>query len=372
MLWAGAALCFIAYGLQPDKTDKSSLYLGIVIIIVVLITGIMSFYQSSKTAAIMAGFKNFIPPKSMVWREGVKREIAAKELVPGDIIEISIGENIPADVVIIKSVDMKVNNASLTGESEDLLRVAGDFKPNIFESPNVGFFGTACVHGSGTGVVFKTGDNTVIGQIATLAQSAEAGETLISQEIGRFVKIIAVIAISMGVIFFIINSLYGADAINNVIFCIGILVANIPEGLQITVTVCMALTAKRMAARKVLVKNLQSVETLGCTSCICSDKTGTLTQNKMTVSHLFYGGRYVDAGVNYENHLKNPSLKLGYDMQNKDFKELVKLMALGSKASFGYNASDDEIIAWCKKNGGLPKPHKGQTQIEVIPQEKKD
>ena len=225
----------------------------------------------------MASFKNFIPPKAQVWREGRKKEIPAKELVPGDIFEIGLGDNMPSDVIIIKSSEMKVNNASLTGESEELVRVPNDGNRNIFESNNVGFFGTACTNGSGTGIVFKTGDATVIGQIATLAQTAEAGETLISREIGRFVKIIAVIAISMGVIFFFINLGYGSDIVSNIVYCIGILVANIPEGLQITVTVSMALAAKRMAARKVLVKNLQSVETLGCTSCICSDKTGTLT-----------------------------------------------------------------------------------------------
>jgi sodium/potassium-transporting ATPase subunit alpha len=163
MLWAGAILCFVAYALQTDKTDKSSLYLGIVIIIVVIITGIMSFIQSSKTAAIMASFKNFIPPKTSVWRGGIKREIAAKDLVPGDIVEINIGDNIPADVIIIKSNEMKVNNASLTGESEELLRVPEESTRNIFESPNVAFFGTACTNGSGTGIVFKTGDNSVIG-----------------------------------------------------------------------------------------------------------------------------------------------------------------------------------------------------------------
>jgi sodium/potassium-transporting ATPase subunit alpha len=109
----------------------------------------------------------------------------------------------------------------------------------------------------------------------------------------------------MGGVFFIITFMYSSNIIQNLIFTIGILVANIPEGLQITVTVCMALTAQRMAARQVLVKNLQSVETLGCTSCICSDKTGTLTQNKMTVSHLFYGGKMVNASLNYEQYLKN-------------------------------------------------------------------
>lgn len=163
MLWAGAILIFIAYGLQEDKTDKSSLYLGIVIIIVILITGNLAFIQSSKTAAIMANFKNFIPPKALVWRNGMKKDIAAKDLVPGDIVEVNIGDNIPADLIIIKSSEMKVNNASLTGESEELVRIPEENARNIFESPNVAFFGTACTNGSGTGIVFKTGDHTVIG-----------------------------------------------------------------------------------------------------------------------------------------------------------------------------------------------------------------
>jgi len=158
MLWIGAILCFIAYVIQKDKTDKSSLYLGIVIIIVIFITGLMSFNQSSKTAAIMSGFKNFIPPKAIVWRNCVRKAVAAKELVPGDIVDVNIGDNIPADMVIIMSNEMKVNNASLTGESEELLRVPELRTRNIFESPNVAFFGTACTNGSGTGVVFKTGD----------------------------------------------------------------------------------------------------------------------------------------------------------------------------------------------------------------------
>ena len=163
MLWFSSVLCFIAFGLQDDKTDKSSLYLAIIICIVVLITGNLSYYQSSKTAAIMASFKNFIPPKAYVWRNGKKKEVPAKDLVMGDIVEVNLGDNIPADLIIIKSNEMKVNNASLTGESEELLRIPDESAQNIFESPNVAFFGTACTNGSGTGVVFKTGDHTVIG-----------------------------------------------------------------------------------------------------------------------------------------------------------------------------------------------------------------
>lgn len=169
LLWIGAALSFLCYGLQPDKRDKSNMYLGIVLIVVIILTAIFSYYQNSKSAALMAQFKNFIPPAAEVYRDGQKKKIDASTLVPGDIVEITNGENIPADVVVIKASEMKVNNASLTGESEELLRKPEEKTQNIFESPNVAFFGTACTNGAGVGIVFKTGDDTVIGQIANLA-----------------------------------------------------------------------------------------------------------------------------------------------------------------------------------------------------------
>lgn len=197
---------------------------------------------------------------------------------------------------------MKVNNASLTGESEDLMRFPDAKNPNIFESGNVAFFGTSCTNGSGVGIVFKTGDNTVIGQIANLAQNASATESTIKREIKRFVKVITAIAIALGIVFFILGFIYGYDIITNLVFMIGIIVANVPEGLLITVTIIMALAAKRMAAKFVLVKNLESIETLGSTTCICSDKTGTLTMNKMTASHMYYNHMLIDIskyGNNY-------------------------------------------------------------------------
>ena len=138
-------------------------------------------------------------------------------------------------------------------------------------------------------------------------------------EIDRFIKIIGTIAVSFGLFFFCINFAFGYDIVTNVIFMIGIIVANVPEGLYITVTVCMALAAKRMAARSVLVKNLQSVETLGSASCICSDKTGTLTQNRMTVSHLYFNQRIFDASTSMEQYKKNPKLDIGYDVTDPAF-----------------------------------------------------
>lgn len=197
--------------------------------------------------------------------------------MPGDVVKLKGGDNIPADIRIFESAEMKVNNASLTGESEDLLRKPNEHADNPLESKNLAFFGTACTYGTGKGVVINTGDKTFIGQIANLAQSAEAGDTPLSIEIHRFIKIISAVAIFLGVTFFVFGLIYGYDPITNLVFAIGIIVANVPEGLLATVTVSLALTAKRMATKKVLVKNLESVETLGSTSCICSDKTGTLT-----------------------------------------------------------------------------------------------
>lgn len=325
-------------------------------IVVIFVTGVLNYYQSSKTAALMAQFKNFIPPKARVYRNGKALDVGAVELVPGDIVEISLGQSVPADVVLIKTNEMKVNNASLTGESEDLLRIPEEKFRNIFESPNVAFFGTSCTNGVGWGIVFKTGDRTVIGQIANLAQSAESGETPIAHEIDRFIKIVAGIAIFMGLFFFCINFAFGYTIITNISFMIGIVVANTPEGLLITVSVCMALAAKRMAARRVLVKNLQSVETLGCTSCICSDKTGTLTQNKMSVSHLYYNGKIVDANVNYESYKENPKQFIGYDLNDPAFQSLLQSVMLGTKASFEFSPTIEEIKQFvARKRGHNPK-----------------
>lgn len=196
---------------------------------------------------------------------------------------------------------MKVNNASLTGESEDLLRKVDGREANILESANVAFFGTMCTDGSGKGIVIRIGDDTVIGRIATLSTSTKTKETPLSNDINFFIYVITAIALALGLAFFIFGLFY-YDIIMNVIFAIGIIVANVPEGLLATVTVALALTAKRMAKKMVLVKNLQSVETLGSTSCICSDKTGTLTQNRMTVSQLWYNLEVVEADINWQTY----------------------------------------------------------------------
>lgn len=182
-----------------------------------------------------------------------------------------------------------------------------------------------------------------------MASSAESAETPLAIEIERFIKIISGVAISLGVIFFIFGIIYEYDIITNLVFAIGIIVANVPEGLLATVTVSLALTAQRMAGKMVLVKNLESVETLGSTSCICSDKTGTLTQNRMTVSHLYFNRQTIDASVNYLQHERNAQKEkpddkyiAQYDVKDPAFISLVQAIILGTYTIFNYDPSDDE------------------------------
>lgn len=184
---------------------------------------------------------------------------------------------------------MKVDNSALTGESDPLLRSEKCTHDNVLETANMAFFGTLCKEGQGKAVVVKIGGETVLGQIADLVESGGKAKTPLRIELDRFVLLITGIAIGLGFLFFFLaRFLVGYSWIDSMVFGIGILVANVPEGLLGCITISLAITAEKLAKKQVLVKNLEGVETLGSTSCICSDKTGTLTQNKMTVEHVWY------------------------------------------------------------------------------------
>ena len=202
-------------------------------------------------------------------------------------MDIQGGDQTPADIRNIASHGLKVDNSSLTGESVPIALKLETQDPNHMESKNLAFYSTNVVVGKDRGVVVKTGDDTVMGSIAGLVATLDSGQTPINKEIQSFVRLITAIALFIGVVFLIIALVMGYPWIDAVIFFIGIIVANVPEGLLVTVTVTLTLTAKRMAAKNCLVKNLEGVETLGSTSVICSDKTGTLTQNKMTVANMW-------------------------------------------------------------------------------------
>merc|ERR1712001_170777 len=303
LLWFGAILCFLAYGIQASAYEEppdDNLYLGIVLSAVVTVTGVFSYYQEAKSAKIMESFKNLVPQYAVVRRNGEKITVKAAELTLGDIVDIKFGDRVPADLRVIEARGFKVDNSSLTGESEPQTRSPEFTNENPLETRNLAFFSTNAVEGTCLGMVVNSGDNTVMGRIAGLASGLEGGQTPIAKEIEHFIHIITAVAVFLGVSFFIIAFILGYNWLDAVIFLIGIIVANVPEGLLATVTVCLTLTAKRMASKNCLVKNLEAVETLGSTSTICSDKTGTLTQNRMTVAHMWFDNKIVEADTSEE------------------------------------------------------------------------
>ncbi|XP_017478349.1 PREDICTED: sodium/potassium-transporting ATPase subunit alpha-2-like [Rhagoletis zephyria] len=289
LLWFAGLASFVSFAFDRNPQDA---YLGLILVFTVVLTGSFSYYQTASSSKVFRSFKNMTPQSAYVLRNGGRKvQVPAEELVVGDIVFCQAGDRIPADIRVIVSDSMKVDNSSITGESEPLLRTIEPLASgSALEASNLAFFSTNCTDGSGVGVVIATGDRTVMGDIASLVSNIAHGQTPIAREISHFVKIITLISVVSGVAFAGIYLLLGTSFFKAFLFMIGITVGNVPEGLLPALTVALTLTAKRMAAKRCLVKHLEAVETLGSTSTICTDKTGTLTQNRMTVEHLWFGG----------------------------------------------------------------------------------
>jgi sodium/potassium-transporting ATPase subunit alpha len=286
LLMIGTFLSFLAEYLDPGK---GNLYIGIAIGLVVILNSTFTFIQEYQAEKTMESFRQLLPPHARVLRERKIRDILASEIVVGDVILIEEGDKIPADGRLIETNSLKVDNSPITGESEPQLRSLECTHPNILECRNMVFSGTLVQSGNGKAIVFATGQNTQIGNLAVLTEQISGIDTPIRRELNHFIKIISVIAISLGVVFFILAFLLQDVFLASLIFAIGIIVANVPEGLLPTVTLALSLASRRMASRNALIKQLESVETLGSTTVICTDKTGTLTQNKMAVNSLMIG-----------------------------------------------------------------------------------
>ncbi|MBC7246973.1 MAG: cation-transporting P-type ATPase [Actinobacteria bacterium] len=294
LLWVGGALAFIA-----DQAPLAWAIFGVIVI-----NAVFTFIQEYKAEKATEALKRLLPPMATVIRGGEEREIEATQLVPGDLMVLREGDHISADARLVASADMRTNNSALTGESEPVRRTSAPVLEEdlaLSDVLNLVFMGTTVTIGSGRAVVYATGMNTEFGKIAQLTQAVEEEESPIQVQMKRITKFVAVLAVGLGVVFFLLGQ-YAVKLpfTENLIFAIGIIVANVPEGLLPTVTLALAMATQRMARRNALVKKLSSVETLGSTTVICTDKTGTLTQNEMTVRSLWTPWVEVEvSGVGY-------------------------------------------------------------------------
>ncbi|HEX9181574.1 MAG TPA: HAD-IC family P-type ATPase, partial [Burkholderiales bacterium] len=285
ILWLAAGLAFFAEWNDPGKGMGT---LGAAIVGVIFVNGVFSFWQEYRAEKALAALRNLLPPQVTALRDGQAERLPAEELVPGDLILLEAGDNIPADCRLVQAFGVRVNNANVTGESLPKARTSEpSAEEDLLRAKNLLLAGTALVSGNARALVFATGMHTEFGKIAHLTQTGREHATPLQREIARLSRVVAGIATALGLVFFVIGQLLGLPFWGNFIFAIGIIVANVPEGLLPTVTLSLAMATQRMARRNALVRHLPAVETLGAATVICTDKTGTLTLNRMAVKQVF-------------------------------------------------------------------------------------
>lgn len=262
---------------------------AVTIILIVLLNAILGFIQEFRTEKTLEALKSMTAPTAKCRRDGVLKTIPAVKLVVGDEIEVESGDRIPADCVILKSATLFTDEAMLTGESEPAQKSVGlkNDEDNSLNKPNIVYCGTSVTKGTCTARVIATGKSTQMGQISSMLEDIDRKLTPLQKRLAELGKVVALICIGVCIAVFLAGIFRGEDAFTMLMTGITIAIAAIPEGLPATVTIALALAVSRMLKQKALANKLHSVETLGCTSVICSDKTGTITENKMTVTQIF-------------------------------------------------------------------------------------
>ena len=297
VLWLAVVLSVISYKpLGGDHGEILNVALAGVLVIVIITSAIFNFYQEYSANNILKGFQNLVPPIANVLRDGEYSDIQAAELQIGDIVKVSLGSKCPADLRLIHVDGLRLDISMLTGESEPIVCTTKCTSKSVMSSRNISYYGAHVVEGTGIGIVVAIGDNTILGKISTLTNNAVHMTTSMQTEINHFVTTVKVAALITSACIVILWAVYIRTHYSAFMSVSGILinviamvVGFVPEGLPISVTVTLGLTAKQMSRHNVLVKDLAVIETFNTISLICSDKTGTLTQNKMTVSHLVVG-----------------------------------------------------------------------------------
>jgi Ca2+-transporting ATPase len=304
---------------------------AIVIFAIVLFAAGLGFIQEYRAEKAMEALKKMAAPLASVLRNGKEAEIPSQELVPGDIIILRTGDRIPADCRLMEAVNFKADEAPLTGESipveKTIQALPGEV--NIGDRKNIAFMGTAAVYGRGTAIVTATGMGTEFGKIAGMLQDVKKEQTPLQINLDQLGKWVAIGALALCLVLAGIGVLRGHQILEMLIWGVSLAVAAVPEALPAVVTISLALGVQRMVRRHALIRKLPAVETLGCTTFICSDKTGTLTQDQMTIRRLYVDGRLIDVtGVGYEP--KGEFTFGGKSLNPEEDAALQRLLQIGS------------------------------------------
>lgn len=297
---------------------------------VVLINSIIGFIQESRAKAAINSLKNMLSSDALVIRGGKKQQIKASDLVPGDIVLLASGDKVGADMRLLKVTDLQIDESALTGESVSAQKNVEILKEDtvLADRVNSAYAGTLVTYGQGIGVVSAIGDSTETGKIAHLIHEATEIETPLTKKINAFSKLLLVVILALSAVTFVVGVLRGQDAVDVFMAAVALAVAAIPEGLPAVVTITLAIGVGKMASRHAVIRKLPAVETLGSTTVICSDKTGTLTENQMTVEKIYVGGEtYELSGAGYE-----PKGEITLERKSTDIKEhttIYKILKAG-------------------------------------------
>jgi Ca2+-transporting ATPase len=276
---------------------------AIIIGVIVLFACGLGFIQEYRAERAMEALKKMAAPTASTLRDDREQQIPARDLVPGDIVILRTGDRIPADALLLEAVNLKTNEAPLTGESAPVEKTntAVQAKASIGDRRNMVFTGTSAVYGRGTAIVTATGMKTEFGKIAGMLQDVKTERTPLQINLDRMGKRIAIVGLSLCLVLAILGIFRGHEFLEMLVWGIALAVAAVPEALPAVVVISLALGVRRMVKRHALIRRLPAVETLGCTTVICSDKTGTMTQDQMTIRRVYSGGRLLDvAGAGYD------------------------------------------------------------------------
>ncbi|USN57025.1 MAG: HAD-IC family P-type ATPase [Candidatus Peribacteria bacterium] len=276
---------------------------GAVLSIIVLFNAVIGFIQEYKAERVMESLKSLVHPAAKVLRDGSVVEVPVQDVVPGDIVILEEGDSVPADVRIMLEDDIATNDFALTGESNPVKKTTDPIRREVplGERANLAFMGTTVARGRGRGIVIATGTDTILGQIASLSNETEGDLSPLQQEINNISLKLTIGTIVVGAILFFIALLVHLSLQEAFLFALGIAMSLVPQGMPAQISVALSLASSRLSHQNVVVKKLSSVETLGSTTIICTDKTGTLTQNQMTVEHVVLGTDvYNVSGVGYK------------------------------------------------------------------------